>query len=131
MVLLVVLVQRPQDRLLLADGLQFGGGGHRVAEFLLLVLVALRFLPEGPQAGGHAVLAGGALAAQVRHEAYERGGQPAFSKRGPGSRPRALPTSRAAVSAAARPSHGHKNNDLGAWGGEARLHKGDDRQILC
>lgn len=92
MVLLVVLVQRPQDRLLLADGLQLGGGGHCVAELLLLVPVALRLLPESLQAAGHVVLAGGALAAQVRHEACRgkgRGREPAFT--GPGLPAQMLP----------------------------------------
>lgn len=73
-VLSVVLVQRPQDCLLGADGLQFRGSGHRAAEFLQLVFIPLCVLLEDSQTVGHVVLAGGSLAAKVGHEACKSRG---------------------------------------------------------
>lgn len=128
-VLPIVLVQRPQDRLLGADGLQSRGQGHRAVEFLQLVLIAPCLLPEGLQAAGHVVLAGGPLAAQVRDEACGRRGNhslqlgrrscPNASESqpvtwhfflGPGRCifPKAINTSKAVVSMVAGPSQGHK-----------------------
>lgn len=70
-VLPIVLVQRPQDRLLRADGLQPRGRGHGAAQFLQLVFVALRLLLEGLHTPAHVVLGRGSLAAQVGDEACE------------------------------------------------------------
>lgn len=64
-----VLMQHPQDRLLGAHGFQLRSSGHGAAEFLQLVFVSLRLLPEGFQTVLHTVLTGGFLAAEERHEA--------------------------------------------------------------
>lgn len=64
-----VLVQRPQDSLLRADGLQLLGSGHGAAKFLQLVFISPCVLLEDFQTVGHTVLAGGLLAAKVGHKA--------------------------------------------------------------
>lgn len=138
-VLSIVLVQRPQDGLLGADGLQPPGSGHRAAKFLHLVFIALCALLEDLQTVGHAVLAGGLLAAKVGHEACKsrriaalseavgsyrssRGPQPTpwhfFLGRQHCIFPKAINTSRAVVCTALGPPKATQKNDLGA--GEAR-----------
>lgn len=138
-VLSIVLVQRPQDGLLGADGLQLLGSGHRAAKFLHLVFIALCALLEDLQTVGQAVLAGGLLAAKVGHEACKSRQIAALSEAVGSSRscpgpqpapwhfflgrqhcvfPKAINTSGAVVCTALGPPKATQKNDLGA--GEAR-----------
>lgn len=151
MVLPVILVQGPQDRRFRADRFPFWGSSHGAVEFLQLLFIPLCVLLEDFQTVGHVVLAGGALAAQVGHEACKsRGGnhnlqqeiqilpKPPESPPSPGHfflgqqhciSPKAMNTSCAIVSTAAGSSQGHKKMTL-EWGGKARFHKGDDSNVL-
>lgn len=128
-VLLVVLVQGPQDSLLGADRLQSLGSSHRTVKFLQLVFISLCFLLKGFQTLGHVILAGGTLAAEVRDEACKSPRKPQPSARiqnlGPNAAdfqpttwyfflgqqrcifPKAINTSSAAVPTVTGPSQGH------------------------
>lgn len=139
MVLPVILVQCPQDRPFRADRFQFWGSGHRAVEFLQLVFTPPCVLLEDFQTVGHVVLAGGALAAQVGHEACKsRGGnhnlqqeiqilpKPPESLPSPGHfflgrqrciSSKAMNTSHAIISTVAGSSQGHKK---WPWSGEGK-----------
>lgn len=150
MVLPVILVQCPQDRPFRADRFQFWGSSHRAVEFLQLVFIPLCVLLEDLQTVGHVVLAGGALAAQVGHEACKsRGGNHNLQQE-----IQILP--KPPVSAQPWPflpwpttlhfPKGHEYKPCYCfpccwvlprpqkmtleWGGTARFHKGDDSNVL-
>lgn len=69
MILLGILMQRPQHCVLGANGLQDRGASHKAVQFLLLLLVSLRSLLEGFHTVIHLVLVGASLATEPWYEA--------------------------------------------------------------
>lgn len=154
-VLLIVLVQGPQDHLLGVDRLQFWGSGHCTAKFPQLVFIVLCFLLEGFHTVVHVILPGRSLAAEEWYEACKsrmesqpsarlaskefraRLNSPAFQptlwhfflSQQHYVFPKAINTNSAVVSTVTGPSQGHKKWPW-SWGGKAHFNKGGDSNTL-